>query len=286
MKIIFLGASRFVLPVIQMLEKNFDLALVVTTERSPSDAVPFYCNSNNIPYLSVAKFDIESKKQLKKVNVPLGILAYFGVILPADILNLFPKGILNIHPSLLPHYRGATPVQSAILNGDCETGVTIIRLDEQMDHGPILSQEKQPIYETDTAEILYDRLMKKGASMMEQIIPEYLSGKATLKDQSENEVTYTKRSLKRQDGYVDIENPPSKEILDRMIRAYYPWPGVWTVFKIEKKELRIKLLPGKNIQVEGKKPVTYKDFINGYPQFKEKLKSIFLDFPLRGNDNK
>ena len=144
LKIIFFGASKFVIPLIEMLNKNFDLALVVTTERNPLDAVPNFCQKNNISYISVKTIS-EALDRIKKENAQLGVLAYFGLLLPKELLNIFPKGILNIHPSLLPKYRGATPVQTAILNGDLGTGVTIIKLDEELDHGPILAQIKKKL---------------------------------------------------------------------------------------------------------------------------------------------
>src|SRR5260370_6194347 len=119
-----------------MLHTNFELALVVTTETDLTDTVPTYCQQNNIPYLSIKKLDSSVQERIKKESAPVAVLGYFGILLPQEALKIFQKGILNIHPSLLPKYRGTTPVQSAILNGDSETGVTIIKLDSQMDHGP------------------------------------------------------------------------------------------------------------------------------------------------------
>lgn len=267
-KIVFFGASKFVIPIIEKLNKNFDLALVVSTEKKETDAVPLYCKLNNIHFLSVINFNDEIKDKLKKINAIVAALAYFGMILPKNVLDVFPNGIINIHPSLIPHYRGATPVQSAILNGDKETGVTIIRLDEKMDHGPILSQEKENILDTDTTETLHERLFKKGADMLINVLPKYLEGGLKPQSQNDNEATFTKLSFSRHDGYFDCENPPSKEELNRMVRAYYPWPGAWTIVKIKNKELRIKLLPNNIIQAEGKKPMSYKDFINGYPELR------------------
>ena len=272
MKIVFFGASRYVIPVIELLFKHYDLSLVVTTEQNSSDIIPSYCQSKKIPYISISNFDNKIKQQLKEINPTLGALGYFGIILPQDVLDIFSLGILNIHPSLLPLYRGATPVQSAILNGDSETGTTIIRLDAQMDHGQILDQEKEPIHEGDTTDSLHEKLFKKGALMLKRLIPDYGSGKIQLHDQYEKKVTFTKRSLTRQDGYFDIENPPAPKELDQMIRAYYPWPAVWTNIRINQEKVkRIKFLPENKLQAEGGKPMSVKDFLNGYPELKEKL---------------
>jgi methionyl-tRNA formyltransferase len=277
MKIIFFGASRFILPLVEMLHKNFDLALVVTTERDPLDAVPTYCQKNNIPYISVTNIS-QALDRIKKEHAELGILAYFGLLLPQELLNIFPKGILNIHPSLLPKYRGAMPVQTAILNGDQETGVTIIKLDEELDHGPILAQEDEKILPNDTAVNLYDRLFTKGTNILQKIIPEYLENKISPRKQEDKIATYTQRNLTRQDGFIDINKAPEATILDRMTRAYYPWPTVWTLLRLSASEgqaKRIKFLPEKKLQVEGKKPVSLKDFINGYPETKKIVEKLF-----------
>ncbi len=256
-----------------MLNKHFELALVITTERDPSDVVPTFCKKNNIPYLSIKKAS-EALPRIQEEKAALGVLAYFGLLLPKALLETFPQGIINIHPSLLPKYRGATPVQSALLSGETETGVTIIRLDEQMDHGPILAQEKEAILPTDTTETLHKRLFQKGTAMLEQLINPYLENKITLQPQNDANATYTKRSFTRQDGFIDLENPPEATELDQMIRAYYPWPTVWTKCIVNNHEVRIKLLPENKLQMEGKKPVTIKDFINGYPELKEKVKQV------------
>jgi len=274
MKIIFFGASRFVLPVIEKLRQQFELCLVVTTEKNLDDAVPEFCLKNNISYISVSKFDDGIIERIKHVGVPVGVLACFGLILPKRILDIFPMGILNIHPSLLPKYRGSLPVQTAILNGDTETGVTIIKLDEEMDHGGILGQEKDIIQSGDTTESLQMRLFEKGGEIVSQMLTDYAKGETKLRKQDEGQATYTKRLLGREDGHVDLSKPIGKEGIERMIRAYYPWPGVWTDIKIHNKNARIKLLPNNQIQMEGKKATSVKDFLNGYPELRDVIERI------------
>ncbi len=291
LKTVFFGSSHSIIPVLKTLQQNLDLAAVYTTEQKPSDPVPSYCISNNIPYISISKFTPDTYQHIKNTNSQFAILASFGIILPSDILNIFPKGILNIHPSLLPQYRGPTPVQSAILNGDDETGVTIIKLDEQMDHGPIIIQQKEPINPTDTTESLQQRLFTRGIEILIRTLPEYLSWVIKPKAQTENNATYTKNILSRKDGFFDLSNPPPKEQLQRMIRAYYPWPGTWTRIDFEKNQKIVKLLPSSchpersdsgvegshtkfYLQVEGGKPMSIQDFLNGYPALKEELKKI------------
>lgn len=274
-KIVFFGASRFVLPVIEMLHGNFDLVLVITTERKDIDPVPAYCKKENIKFLQISKFDQSTIDSIKRENSELGSLAYFGLFLPKELLNIFPRGILNIHPSLLPLYRGPTPVQSAILDGKNETGVTIIRLDKEMDHGPVLGQEKTIIKPDDTTETLHEKLFAKGAQMLLKIIPNYIDGKLKPVEQDHKKVTFSKKDLSREDGYINIDNPPSKKELDLKIRAYHPWPGTWTNMQVEDKTLRVKFLPKQQFQVEGKNPISLKDLFNGYPEVTNILKKLF-----------
>lgn len=282
MKTVFFGSSKYVLPVIDVLNKNFGLELVVTTEKNNNEPVIAFCKTNNIPHTSVSsKAELESiiNHQLLTIHFDLGVVADFGVIIPKEILDLFPKGILNIHPSLLPKYRGSTPVQTAILNGDKTTGVTIIKLDEHVDHGPIVAQETEQIDPTDSSQILLEKLFQKGSDLLGKIINDYENGKNELKEQNHKEATYTK-ILKRDDGYIDISDNIESKKLAHMINAYFPWPGVWTQIIINDKLVRIKFLPNKKIQVEGKKEMSYKDFINGYPNANPLFIKL-LEFELR-----
>lgn len=268
MKLVFFGSSHYVIPILEVLRTRFDLVLVVTTERDETEPVRSYCNKHKLHYYVVADFrDKKVIDAVKETNAPLAVLAYFGLILPKEVLELFPMGILNLHPSLLPKYRGPTPGQTALLNGDEKTGVTLIKLDEQVDHGPILTQVEEPIRPDDTSDTLYERLFMIGSQLLDKYIDKYLQGQALQTEQDHKKATPTKH-LTRQDGYIDSMHPPPPKQLDRMIRAYTPWPGVWTKMKIRNQELRIMLLPAKKVQVEGGKPMTYKDFLNGYPEAK------------------
>ena len=272
MKTVFFGASAYVLPIAEVLNKNFELELVVTTEKESSEPVIKFCIKNKIPYLSVS-----NKNELLTIKGQLGIVADFGVIIPKTVLDSFTYGILNIHPSLLPKYRGPTPVQTALLNGDKKTGVTIIKLDELMDHGPILTSEKVGIKENDTSETLLNDLFKKGAEILPTTISNYQAKQLKASEQEHDKATSTKM-LKREDGFIDLKKTKDFEKLQNMIRAFYPWPGVWTkaVLSENGDEKIIKFLPKKLIQVEGKKEVSYKDFLNGYPKANSHLR-LFLE---------
>jgi len=275
MNIIFFGSSKYVIPLLETLKSNFNISLVITTEKEKYEAVPKYCTTNEISYISVDKFDTKTIETIKNQNAAVAILAYFGLILPQEILSLFPKGIINIHPSLLPLYRGPTPVQTTLLNGDKQTGVTIIRLDEEVDHGPILGQENEAILPDDTTDSLHVRLFEKGGQLLQRVLSEYLKGALKPKAQNHEKATYTDH-LTRQSGYIDRSNSPSEEKLQRLIRAYYPWPGVWTKIVLNGKETRMKLLPNQRLQLQDKRPMSYKDFYNGYPEMKGKLQDLLI----------
>lgn len=206
----------------------------------------------------------------------LGILVAYGKIIPKEVLDIAKFGFVNVHPSLLPKYRGPSPIHSAILAGDQKTGVTIMKLDEEVDHGPILGQTELKIDKDDTHDSLAEKLANAGADLLLKILPDYLEGKLKPKPQDHSQATFTEH-ITKQDGYIDLENPPDAITLDRMIRAYYPWPTVWGEVKVESQsgKLRIKFLPNGLIQPEGKKPMTVKEFLNGYPQAKELIEKVF-----------
>jgi len=271
MKIVFFGGSKHVIPVLEELKDK--LSLVITTEKGNNEPVIGFCIKNKIPYLFETSFDENLKSSIINLKSPVAVLADFGLKIPTEVLDIFPKGIINIHPSLLPKYRGPTPVQTAILNGDKIAGVSLIKLDEKIDQGPILAKQEEEIKDSDTADSLYNRLFKIGSELLNKYLEEYLDGKVKLIEQNEKEASYTKILIRRS-GFFDIKNPPKKEVFQRMIRAFYPWPGVWTKAKFDDQEKIVKFLPGNKIQVEGKKPVSYKDFENGYPISYNLLKQV------------
>ncbi len=277
--VVFFGNGSYILPILKVLHEKFNLVLVLTTEKSKDEPVLKYSKIHNINYKSIEKFNEHLAPYILNLKSPVGVLANFGLIIPKKVLTIFPKGIINIHPSLLPKYRGPTPGQTAILNGDRTTGVTIIKLDEKVDHGPILIQIEEQILENDTAESLYKRLFKIGANLIEENLEKYFKGKVELKEQEHSKATFTK-PLTRKEGFIDLSSFKIENLkfeIGRKIRAYYPWPGVWTKWKVESGKWKIlKLLPNQKIQIEGKKPMTYKDFINGYQKGKEIIDKISI----------
>ncbi len=208
-----------------------------------------------------------SAKNLDLPPADLGVVAVYGRILPKRILEHFPHGILNIHPSLLPKYRGPSPIRTAIANGDTETGVTIIKLNEEMDAGPIVAQIKYQISNIKMHSEVRGDLAKLGADLLIKTIPDYIAGTITLQPQDESQATYTKL-ITRDDGKIDLEKD-SPQIIYNKFRAYEGWPGIWMLHKNKRvKIIDCQLTDDKleliQLQPEGKKPMSQKDFINGY----------------------
>ena len=269
MKVVFFGSSRYVIPVLEALHNNFDLSLVVTTEQNRRDAVPFYCITKKIDYLTVRKStDLISNYQIEDSLASIGVVADFGLLIPEQTMTTFEYGIINIHPSLLPKYRGPTPVQSAILNGDRTTGVTIIKLDKYLDHGPVIAQVEEEIKPSDTAKSLYERLFAIGTGLLTKTLSKYENSQVLFISQNHEHASFTK-PLTKDDGYYDLESIFSgRDFFERMVRAYYPWPGVWTKTVLNEKgeQKVIKFLPNRKVQVEGGNEMPYRDFLNGYPK--------------------
>ena len=254
---------------------------------------------DRIQILQPAKLrgNMEFLEQFKNLKPELAIVAAYGKILPKEILDIPSRGFINVHGSLLPHYRGASPIQTAILNGEKETGVTIMEVDEEMDHGPTLANSQWPIADSDTYESLSQKLAVLGAELLIKILPDYISGKIKPVPQEHEKATYTK-IIKKEDGKIDWSKN-AKEI-ERMTRAYYPWPTAWTIWRIKNLELRIKILESeilgnnenykigevfltlknelavkcgegaliiKKLRLEGGKILSAREFLNGHKDF-------------------
>lgn len=261
MKVIFLGSGIYTIPIIEILLKH-NLALIITTETEG----PYisFLKKVSVPYISTHLKNPKDVEEIVSTKADVAVLASYGAILPQSILDIFPHGIMNVHPSLLPLYRGTSPIQGSLLAGDKRTGVTIIKLDNKMDHGPILAQTTRELDGSETTQQLKTELFKKGAELIEELIIKLEKGeKLEEKEQDHTKATFTKKTH-RESGFITVDTPPEKNLLTRMIHAYYPWPGVWTEYNLMGKKKRIKLLPEDKIQVEGKNVMTYKDFANGY----------------------
>jgi len=271
MKIIFFGTPEYVVPILSKLAKSHEIAAVVTQPPKPQGREQFKKYSPVDDWAHKRGVPIFFKFEKPFPEAELGICAAYGKIIPQKVIDLFKFGILNIHPSLLPKYRGASPIPAAIASGNTETGVTIIKMDKNMDHGPIVTHFKEDILPNDTTESLRERLFERSADVLIQLIPACISGKVKLKEQNEKEVTFTK-VLTKQDGYIDFTIHQSPVTVHNFIRAMNPWPGAWMRLENQKrlKLLKAHLEEGKlvldEVQLEGKDPVSWKQFKEGYPK--------------------
>ncbi|MCX6764750.1 MAG: methionyl-tRNA formyltransferase [Candidatus Nealsonbacteria bacterium] len=309
MKIIFIGTPNFGAIVLEKLLKNkMEPVLVVTKPDKPigrkkvitPPPVKILAKKYKIPFLQPDKIE-NIQRELEKINPDLILVAAYGKIIPKKILQIPKHGCLNVHPSLLPKHRGASPLQFTVLNGDKETGVTLILMTEKMDEGPILDQlkikiENQKIF----PEELEKKLAELGADLAVKIIPKWIKNKIKPQKQNEKEATYTK-IIKKEDGKIDWSKPA--EYLEKQIRAFHPWPGSFC--KIDDKIMKVlkasaleqtKVGPqgpiGKTylatneqiavqckkdyliieeLQFEGKKKMTAKDFLKGNMNFIGKI---------------
>lgn len=163
--------------------------------------------------------------QLLPLTPELIVVVAYGQIIPAALLDLPRHGCLNVHASLLPRHRGAAPIQWAILEGDAETGVTIMRMDAGLDTGPMLTTVRTPIQPEDNAATLHDRLARLGAELLVRTIPDHLAGRVTPQIQPAEGATYA-RKITKEDGRLDWSRPA--HALWNQVRAFTPWPGAFT----------------------------------------------------------
>jgi len=234
--IVFMGTPDFAVPVLEKLSGNFKIAGVITQPDRPSgrgrklipSAVKVSAESLNLELFQPE--NVNSKSTLEKINnwkPDLIAVAAFGQILSPKLLALPKYGCLNIHASLLPHWRGASPINAAILNGDLNSGVTIMKMAEGLDDGPILAQESTPIQPRETAGSLSERLSSMGADLLVKTIPPFISGEILSIEQDHSKSTYS-YMLKKKDGLLDFHQKAGD--LARQVRAFSPWPGTFTIW--------------------------------------------------------
>ncbi|MEW5805716.1 MAG: methionyl-tRNA formyltransferase [Patescibacteria group bacterium] len=310
---VFFGSNEFSVIVLEKLcQANLIPSLVITLPDKPADRKkiptppPLKLTADNLQLTTLQPESLKNNPELIKTIAELkpefGIVAAYGKIIPKSVLDLFPKGVLNLHPSLLPKYRGPSPIQTAILNGDKKTGVSIILLDEEMDHGPILAQEQAFIssdeYFTDPSK----NLALQGAEALKKAVPLWLEDKISPKPQKHSQASYTKL-FTWQDGKIE-PNKPIKQVYNQ-IRALSEEPGTWLSWQMANgKWLIVKIIKAKiisnsqflisktipktglaqfnkdlilvckegallleHVQPEGKRIMTGKEFLNGYGKY-------------------
>jgi methionyl-tRNA formyltransferase len=234
--IVFMGSPEFAIPVLNALARHYHLVGVVTQPDKPAGRgkvltpppIKKVALELGLPTIQPKRLrEPDAVEQLKIWQPDLIVVAAFGQILKPEILDLPPLGCINVHASLLPRWRGAAPIQAAILIGDTITGVTIMRMDPGVDTGPFFGQRTIPIHPDDTAESLGIRLSIQGSELLLETLPYYIKGKAVLQAQDDSRATRAPM-LKKEDGRLDFGL--TAEVLERKVRAFNPWPGSYTFF--------------------------------------------------------
>jgi methionyl-tRNA formyltransferase len=289
MRIVFMGSAELACPCLEALAN--EIVAVVTQPDKPKGRdlklspppVKVTAEKLGLPVSQPAKVR-EFVEEIRALRPDLIVVVAYGQILPRAMLDLPLRGCINVHASLLPRWRGASPIQHAILAGDAETGVTTMFLNEKMDEGDIILQRVEPIRADDTSGVLHDRLAKIGAELLVETV---MMEKPPRRSQDHSQATYTKK-LTKEDGHVDWTKPAVE--IERMVRAFNPWPGAHTFAG----DLMMKILcsgfvpdvsappgtvlPGlvvatgagglriQELQPAGKRRMSAADFLRGHPQ--------------------
>ncbi len=298
--IVFFGNERLAsginteTPIIESLvEAGYKIDLVVVNQALTSGRnqrelkIAQTAKSHDIE-LFTATDDKELEAKLKEVKAPVGVLAAYGSIVPQSTIEVFPRGIINVHPSLLPEYRGPSPIEAAILNGNTTTGVSIMGLTKDMDKGPLYGFSEVKMTGSESKQDLYELLSELGGKLLVEILPSIFEGSATEVAQDDAAATYT-QLISKSDGQIDWTKPADQ--IEREIRAFLGWPGSYGVvaekdviitsaattddtgkpgqhFTTEDKQLGVycgqRALIISNLKVKGKAEMEGSAFVNGY----------------------
>jgi methionyl-tRNA formyltransferase len=288
--IVFFGTPEFSVRILEKMQKaGFFPSLIITAPDKPqgrrmklsSPPVKVWGQNNKIEVSQPEKLDERIVKKLRSGKYNLFIVASYGKIIPKEILDIPRYGALNVHPSLLPRHRGPSPVQSAILEGDKRTGVTIMLLDEEMDHGPILKisnllgRAGKSQISSLTYKELESRLANLGGEILVETIPNWVRGKIKPIPQNHGKATYTKKITKK-DALIDWNEFP--EVIERKIRAFTPSPGAHFFLEKSGRPFRVIITKARvqdnklvieKIKPEGKNEMDLKDFLKGNPEFNQ-----------------
>ena len=303
LKVVFMGTPAFAVPALDALsDAGCDIVGVFTQpdrragrgRRLTAPPVKQAAIERGLPVSQPASLrrDADARSHIASLKPDVIVVVAYGLFLPADTLAAPPLGALNIHPSLLPKYRGPSPVATAILEGDATTGVTLMQLDEGMDSGPIIAQRETPIDAHETAETLTARLFDMGAQLLADTLPSWRTGEIAPMTQVESEATITSL-MKREDGAIDWTRPA--DYIARQVRAYHPWPGTFTrwngrqlkIYQASALEMPADAAPGtvvmlpqgvgvatgdgvlllRRVQIEGRQAADIADFTRGYRDF-------------------
>ena len=301
-KTIFFSTSDRMIPLLEKINELTDLKLCVTKvdvkvgreKKIKENEVKQWCIKNNKKYIQIGNFkESNLNKVLAKVeeiNPDLGVVVDFSFMIPSEIISIFDNKLVNIHYSLLPKYRGASPIQFAILNGDKNTGITYQIVHTEMDKGNVLMQEECKLSGKENSQELFEQLLCLNISTMSKFINLYEKKNMVETIQRKKFITYTysptqstKTVIFKEDAYTKFNESP--DTLERKIRAFYPKPILWSHLKFltnykglelkdsKKENLIVKIHEGKIendelkiliLQIEGKNKMSWKEFVNGY----------------------
>jgi len=276
LKFVFFGTPTVASRTLEILKgKGYIPQLIVTSPAKKSGRglvltetpVSIWAKANNIECLTPEKIDEIFINKILNLNLNLSIVVAYGKILPETLIKAPKLGTVNIHYSLLPKWRGASPLEATLLSGDEVTGVSIQQMEYKLDSGPILIEAELGISIEETKEELKEYLIKLGANCLCDILPLFEKGKIKPKIQNENDATFCKK-IKREDGEIDLNADPKNNW--NKYRAFYGWPGIF-FFAIKKEnKLRIKITKAsyennsfviKRVIPEGKKEMSYEEFL-------------------------
>lgn len=247
-RVVFMGTPELAASILQALvSAKYQIVLVITKpdattgrkQEITESPVKMKATEYGIPLFQPEKFDTNAIEKLKKADPDLIIVAAYGKILPEEVLTLPKFGCINFHPSLLPKWRGASPIQNALLAGETETGVTIMLMDKGMDTGGILAQRSLSIDPNDTTLTLTEKLVSLGAELLLQTLPLFIRHTIKPVPQNNDEATLC-QLIEREDGRI-IWTDDAEAIYNRY-RALSPWPGIFTYWKKNDDRLRLKLI--------------------------------------------
>lgn len=306
-RVVFMGTPAFAETILrEIVSAQYRVVAVYTKRDRPSgrkqeiiqSPVKTFALNENIPVEQPLRFDRKAIETLQNFRPDIMIVAAYGKILPQEALDTPPFGSVNVHASLLPRWRGASPVQNALLAGDTETGITIMKMDAGMDTGPILAQKSVPIDPTDTTETLLPKLAEAGARTLVETLRKWTENEIAPVPQTPDGATLC-QLIEREDGRI-FWNAEAESVYNRY-RALSPWPGIFSFWKKGDALLRVKLcrisiqrqspethhdigqifeigegvgvatargtILIDEIQLEGKSRTFIKDFVRGYPDF-------------------
>lgn len=244
---VYFGSSQFSVFILDELEKlGFLPTLIVSTPDKPQGRklvmtptpVTLWARTRKIPTFTPESLNSAAINHIKDIGADIFIVASYGKILPKELINLPKYKTINVHPSLLPKYRGPSPLQSMILADDKETGTSIMVIDEKMDHGPLLGQATLTIYDWPPLLELKRQMAILSVQVLAEVLPQWIAGTLTPKEQDHSKATYTKK-ITKEDGRIDLKEDPYYNF--RKIQAYSGWPSAFFFTERHNKKIRVKI---------------------------------------------